>query len=92
MPRSHKDTKFYAIIFSLRLRDFVAYQVSINNELLLYNIHFYLTYPIFFFILRICNLFFTAGGPVAQVVEHRPFKPRVEGSSPSGLTIIKTET
>jgi hypothetical protein len=26
-------------------------------------------------------------GPIAQVVEHRPFKPRVEGSSPSGLTI-----
>ncbi len=28
-------------------------------------------------------------GPVAQLVEHRPFKPRVEGSNPSGLTTYK---
>ena len=27
-----------------------------------------------------------AGGPLAQLVEHRPFKPRVEGSSPSRPT------
>ena len=26
-------------------------------------------------------------GPIAQLAEHRPFKPRVEGSNPSGLTL-----
>src|SRR6185369_15738166 len=30
-------------------------------------------------------------GPIAQSVEHRPFKPRVEGSNPSGLTQLEQD-